>query len=121
MLELRPLALQVLKLVGLAIPFVRIRRRRLDLGNAGPNLRQLGIELDELLLACRNFVFGTNGVRRTLRLTERAIDALVGIDDEKIGPLVKTIHGTDVHAIRELAPDAIFSHYESHRDLTHLG
>jgi hypothetical protein len=53
-------------------------------------------------------------MRWALGLAERAIDALVWVDHEKIRAFMKAIDGTDVYAIGKFAFDAILGYYESH-------
>src|SRR5436190_12305780 len=44
------LAFQLRQLAGLVFPFVGIRQRRLALGDARPAFREIGIQLDHVLL-----------------------------------------------------------------------
>ena len=69
-------------------------------------LRQLGVDRGEILLVVGHVVFCENRLDRTLRDTERAIDALVGIDDQEIRPLAKAIDRAHIDAIGVLAADA---------------
>jgi hypothetical protein len=52
--------------------------------------------------------FGVNGVHRALGDTHGAVDALIGIDGEKVGAFAKAVHGADVDAIGVFALDAGF-------------
>src|SRR5487761_2248408 len=101
-------ALQVLELVGNVLPLVRILRRRLALDDRFPELGEVGVERGELPLLVRNIVLGEDRLDRALRNAERAIDALVGIDDEEVGALAEAIDGAYVDAVGVLAADAAF-------------
>ena len=48
-----------------------------------------------------------DGVHRAFRLAHPAVDALVGMNDEHVLALVEAVDGTDFHAVRELALDAV--------------
>ena len=50
---------------------------------------------------------GLDGVHRAFRLADAAVDALVGMDDEHVLAFVEAVDGTDFHAVRELALDAV--------------
>jgi hypothetical protein len=80
----------------------------------GPALRQLGVELEEMLLAFRDVVFGTDRFDRALGLAERAVDALLGIDHEHVWTFVEAIDGADFDAVGVLALDAALCDDEGH-------
>src|SRR4051812_47587613 len=98
------------ELAGLVLPLVRIRQGRLALGDALPahGLREFGVELDELHLVGRGVFLGVDRVHRAFGDAHGAVDALVGVDHEEIGPFAEAVHGADVHAVGVLAADTGF-------------
>lgn len=108
------LALQILKLVWLAIPLVSIFGWFFGAVDTGKNRRELGIEGNEFDLVSWHVLFGENRIGGALRDANRAIDALIGVNHQKIGTLAKTVDRADVHTVRELALDTVFSHDVSH-------
>ena len=103
-----------LSLVLDAFPLLGVRRRLLLLADDRPFLGQIRIELLEVLLAGGNLFLGKDRFDRTLGLAQRAVDALVGIDHEKVRTLVKAVHRADFHAVHVLALDAAFGDDERH-------
>src|SRR6202030_4414780 len=79
-----------------------------------PLFRELGIQFRELLLTGGNLLLGENGFDGALGFAQRAVDALIRIDHEEIGPLMETIHGADFHAVHVLAFDTAFGDHERH-------
>jgi hypothetical protein len=67
-----------------------------------------------LLLAFGNVLFRDDGLHGAFRLAERAIDALLWVDDEHVRPLMEAIDGANFHAIRVLTLDATIKHDEGH-------
>src|SRR5699024_8617929 len=59
-------------------------------------------------------VLGQNGFDRTFRFTERAIDALFGVDYKEIRPFMEAVHRTHLDTIGVFAFDTVFSDNESH-------
>src|SRR5690606_22166002 len=86
-------ALQVLQLAGLVDPAVGFRQRCAGLDDDRPVPGQLGVERKKGLLVGRQLLIGINGIGRTLRDTEGAVDAFIGINDEEVGAFVKAVHG----------------------------
>ncbi len=84
-------ALQQLELVLDAFPLLGIRRRIFLLADHRPFLGQLGVQLQEALLAVRDFFLGENGLHGTLRLAQRAVDAFIRIDHQKIRTFVEAV------------------------------
>src|SRR6266581_8846477 len=98
-------------------PVVGVGRRIAALYDRLPDLGQVGIQGDEAALRLGHVVGVEYRLGRALGNAQRAVDALVGVDDEKIRPFAKTIDGTDLDAIGVLALDAGFGHHKSHRPL----
>jgi hypothetical protein len=91
-----------------------VRRGILLLADDRPLLGELGIQLAEFFLAGGNLLLGVNGLDRAFRLAQSAIDALIGIDHEKIGTLVETVDRANLDAVHVFALDAAFGDYERH-------
>jgi len=113
-------ALQVLELVGLAVPLFRVRKRIFLLGDVGPLAGQIGVDLHELDLIRRELVFREDGFRRALGLSQGTVDALVGVDHQKVRTLVKAVYGADLHAVRVFALNAVISNDKSHSQIPGL-
>src|SRR5688572_8845435 len=112
-LEQRELALASLPLLG-------VLGRRLLLRDHRPLSCQLGIERLEALLAIRDLLLRENRLDGALRLAERAVDALLRIDDQHVRPLVETVHGADLDAVHVLALDAVFGDDKGHLRLREI-
>jgi hypothetical protein len=56
-----------------------------------------------------------NRADRALGNTQRAVDAVIRLDDREAGSLTKDFRGTDVDAVRVFAHDAAFGHNDCHR------
>src|SRR5262245_3420040 len=95
-------------------PFIGIGRTILLFDDRRPDLGEVGVQLNEIALIFRDIVFGENRFDRTFRNAQRAIDALVRIDDQDVGAFTKTIHRADVYAIGIFALDAALGHNVSH-------
>ena len=80
--------------------------RGLSLDDRLPQLRELGVERLELLLVGRHVVLGEDGFHRALGDAQRAVDALVRVDHQKIGAFPEAIDRADVDAVRIFAADA---------------
>jgi len=68
-----------------------------------------------VFLAIGDFIFRNNGFDRTFWLTEGAINAFFGVDNEEIGAFVKAIDGANINAIRVFALDTSFENDKSHK------
>src|SRR5687767_7571437 len=97
---------EMLELVGDAHPCVGVRRRGLALDDRLPQLGELGVERRERLLIRRHVVLGEDRLDRAFRDAQRAVDALVGVDDQEVRTLAKAVDRADVDAIGVLASDA---------------
>jgi hypothetical protein len=103
-----------LELVLHLCPLVGVGSSGLKARDAGPGTCQFSIQCDKALLIRRNVFLCVNGIHRALWNTDRAVNALIGIDDEKIGALSETVDGTDVYAVGVSALDAGFSNDVGH-------
>src|SRR5690606_18305827 len=64
---------------------------------------------------------GEDGVGRAFRDTDRAVDALVRVDYQKVRALTEAGDGTDVDAVGEFALDAVFGNDVGHARAPGLG
>jgi hypothetical protein len=81
---------------------------------AGQSLGQFRVERDELALAGGHVILRKDGLRRTFRHAQVAVDALLRVDHQEIRAFVKAIHRADFDAIGVLALDAVFGDNVSH-------
>src|SRR5690606_18261991 len=106
--------LEVLQLVLHAVPLFGVRQRVLLLGNVRPDFGQIGVQLYVFLLVFRYLVFGEDRLGGAFRLAQRAVDALVRVDDQEVRAFVETVHRTDFYAIGVFALDAVVGDDEGH-------
>ena len=99
---------QLIQLAGLVFPFFSVRQGLFALGDAGPCLGQVGVDLDVLLLVARHVFFRDDGVDGALRDANGAIDALIGIDHQEVRAFAEAVHRAYVHTVRVFAFDAGF-------------
>ena len=59
-------------------------------------------------MVCRQVLFGNNGRYRAFGDADCAVDALIGVNGEKVGALAEAVHGAYVHAIGVFAANARF-------------
>src|SRR5215475_7483454 len=97
------------------LPVVGVGRRGLALDDRLPQLRELRVERLELLLVARNVVLGEDRLHRAFGDAERAVDAFVRVDDQKIRTFPEAIDRAHVHAVGVFAANAAFGYYVSHR------
>jgi hypothetical protein len=62
-----------------------------------------------VLLIFGHVFFGVDSVDRAFGNADGAVNALIGVNGQKIGALAKAVHGTDINAIGVLAFDTGFS------------
>src|SRR5436853_2194045 len=93
----------MLKLAGFAFPVLVVGRRVALHRDIRPDLRILGIQLDEFLQP--RFGVRLDRFDRAFRLAYAAIDAFVRVDDEHVLALVEAVHGADRYAIHQFATD----------------
>ena len=104
----------MLELVGHAVPVVRVFEGFFGATDTLEARGKFGIEGDELHLILRHVFFGKNRIGRALGNTNGTIDALIRINDEKVGSFSKTVDRTHVHTVRELTFNTIFRHDMRH-------
>src|SRR5690606_6842343 len=96
------------------LPLVGVLGRSLRFRDHRPLLRELGVQLEELLLSRRHVVLRVDGLDRTLRRAERAVDALLRVDHERAWPFMEAIDRAHLHAVGVLALDTGLGDYERH-------
>ena len=99
---------------GLATPLVCIGRGRFLAADFRPFAGQVGINLEKLLLILGNVFLCHDGIDRAFRHAQGAIDALFGVDYQKIRAFVETFNRADFHAIGVFTFDAVFKDDERH-------
>ena len=99
---------------GLATPLVCIGRGRFLAANFWPFARQVCINLEKLQLILGDVFFWHDGVNRAFRHTQSAIDALFGVDYQKVRAFVKAFNRADFHAIGVFTFNAVFKDDERH-------
>ena len=107
------------KFVGDALPLLGIGGRFLLCRDIRPNLGVFGVQRQPLFGS--RFSIRLNRLDRAFWLTDPAIDAFLGVNNEHILALVEAIHGTDLDAIHELAFDAGFGDHIRHKRATPKG
>jgi antitoxin component YwqK of YwqJK toxin-antitoxin module len=110
----RVLLLQQFELVHHPVPFLGIRRWTLAGLDLRPDLRQLGIELDERPLRPGYSPLLHDRAHRTGRHAIDAVDAGLRVDHQEVGTFVKAIRRTDRRTARVLAVDAVFGNNKRH-------
>src|SRR4029078_10019801 len=98
---------------------VGIRRGRLLGRNVRPALRILPVKFQPFVEIWLGIAL--DRVDRALRLAHAAVDALIGVDNEHVLALVKTVHGAHFDAIGVLTRDETFGDDVSHRFHTFWG
>ena len=94
------------QLIRHTLPSLGIGGGLLLLGDVWPDLRQISIELQQLLQT--RFGIGLNRVNWAFRLTNTAVDAFVGMNDEHVLAFVKAIDRADLDAVHVFALDTTF-------------
>ena len=67
-----------------------------------------------------NFFAWRDGLVWALRLTNTAVDALVGVNDEHVLTLVKAVYGTDFYAVHVFAFDTVVGDEIGHGDVLYV-
>nr|GEU28069.1 hypothetical protein [Tanacetum cinerariifolium] len=115
------LAYQQVQLVFDVLELVRFRQRGDRLGDRRPVARQVGIELDVLLLVARDVFLGINRIDRALGHAHGAVDALVRVDGKEVRSRAETIYRANIDAVRITAADARFGDNVSHNSPINVG
>src|ERR1700674_2013355 len=107
---------QKLDLVLDPFPLLGVRRRLFLFADHRPLLGKFCVQFFEISLAVRYLFLGIDGLDRTFRLAQCAVDALIGIDDQKIGSFVETVDGANLDTVHIFALDAAFGDHERHTE-----
>jgi len=67
-----------------------------------------------VLLTLWDIFFGIDGVDRTLWNANGTVDALIGVDGEKVGAFTETVDRTDIYTVGVLATDTGFGDNVGH-------
>ena len=104
----------MLQFVFHVFPVIGIGQMFFHAGDAWPVFREIGIDLNKLHLVFRQIFFGVDGIDRTFWDTNRAVDALIGVDDQEIGAFTKTVNWANVYTVSVFALDAGLGNYVCH-------
>lgn len=110
---------EILQLARHILPFLGLFHGGLHLRYIRPDFRELGIQGQELLLIFWQFVFGVDCVDGALRLTQGAVDTLIGMDDQEIGAFIETVYWTYFHTVGVLTKNAVIAYNKCH-DLSNV-
>ena len=88
-----------------AFPFLGVGRRVPLYRNIRPGLGVFGVEGKPFLKA--RLGIRLDGFRRAFGLTDAAVDALVGVDDEHVLAFIEAVDGTNLDAVHVLALNAV--------------
>ena len=105
---------QVLAFVGDAMPLVRIGRTRALTSDGRPLLGQFCIKSDKFLLTFRDIIFVENSLFGAFRHANRAVNAFVGINHQKVGTDTEAVNRTHCHTGRVRAINTWVTNYMSH-------
>src|SRR5690606_20747899 len=101
-------AFQVLELARHVLPLLRVGQRLLLARDRRPLARELGVQLDVRLHPRRYVFFCDDRLHRAFGDADRAVDALVGVDDEHVRTLAEAVDRAYVHTIGVTAADTGF-------------
>lgn len=104
----------MLELAFNTIPFVGIRKGIFLQSNVWPDIRKFGIEFYIDFLTFRDFIFGIDRLDGTLRFTQSAINAFVGVNYKKIRTLIEAVYGAYFNAVCVFAAYAVFTYNKGH-------
>ena len=110
----RESAFELNEFVRRSIPLVGVGEGFSTDGNHRPSLRHRGVQRDKFTLAIRHIILSKDSLCGALGHAKRAIDALVRVNSQKVGTLVKAVNRADFHAVRVFALDAVLSNNVSH-------
>ncbi len=83
-----------------------------------PLVGQVRIPLGVVGQLFRKLIICIDGLKRAYWHTRVAIDALIRMDDQEVGSLIETVHGTYFNTIGVLAVDAGFGNNVRHDSIT---
>jgi hypothetical protein len=97
-------------------PNLGIRQWTLSLRDGFPSREPVKLHIDSghVPLVIGQIIFRIDRVDRTFRYANRAIDAFVRINGQKIGPFYKAIHWANIHTVGVFALDAALCHNMGH-------
>src|SRR5262249_59600218 len=105
----------LLQLSGDAFPRLGIGRSRLFGRDIGPDFREVRVEGKKFLEAWLGV--GLDGLHRTFRLANPAIDALVRMNDEHVLAFIEAVDRANLDAVHVFAFYALFDDDVGHRQL----
>jgi hypothetical protein len=79
-------------------------------------LAELDVERDKVPLVIRHIFFSVDGIDGALRDADRTVNALIGIDDQKIRSFTEAVDRADIDAVGVAALDAGFGDNVGHGD-----
>ena len=85
-------------------------------GVYGPFSGEFNIQCNKLLLIDRHIVFREYCIGRACRHTDVTVDALVRVDNEEVGTLMKGFNRADINTIGVFAADTVFGNDLCHPD-----
>jgi hypothetical protein len=94
---------------------------RLEACNARPGTGEIGVNGDEVFLAVGYVFFGVYRIYWALRNTDGAVDALIGVYDQKIGALTEAVDRADVDAVGITTLDTGFGNNMGHGNTSSEG
>ena len=97
-----------LVLAFLAVHLLGLRKRVTLDGDVRPDLGEIRIDLEPFVEP--RLGVGLDRLSGTFRLADPAVDALVGVDDEKVLAFVKAVDRADLDALGIFALDAVVGH-----------
>src|SRR3954451_1274116 len=103
-----------LAFAGLVLPIIGIVRRRALARYVRPQggVRTVLLKpVVRLIVAIRH-----NRLRRALRFTDAAVNALVRVDHQHVGANVEAVHRTDFNAVHVFALYAVFGDHIGHEE-----
>jgi hypothetical protein len=114
--------LQLAQFASLVFPIVGIRHWRFALGDAFPigQQGQFGIELGHVHLVGWQVFFSIDGIDGALWNADGAIDALIGVNGQKVWAFTEAVYWADVHAVGVFAADTGFRNNVGHDNLLKL-
>ena len=107
---------ELVELAGLVFPLFSIRQSRLASGDDLPSRQpcQLNVEVNHMLLVGWNIFFRLNCANWTLWNADRAVNAFIRVNGQKIRAFTKGINRANINAIGVLAADTSFGYYVGH-------